>query len=174
MEKKIDRVIAWISNIIGYVGYVGIVAIMLLIAVDVIARGILKSGILGSYEIVERMLLVTIFAAFAFTQTHRGHVHVTLFVSKLPKKLGMVIFGLLGLLSTAASVFCAYAIVEQGNYSYTAGTHTGVLLIPLYPFYYIAAFCTVIFAITLLWDSVKCFIGISSEECCMDIRSSWE
>ena len=174
MVKKIDKVMSRITNTLGYVSYAAIILIMLLVVVDVIMRKSLRSGILGSYELVERLLLLLVFAAFAFTQTERGHVHVTLFMSKLPKPVGMFIFGLLGLLSTAASVFCAYAMVEQGNFSLEKNTTTAVLLIPLYPFFYIAAVCMFIFTVTVLWDSIKSFIGIANKEIAEDIRSTWE
>ena len=174
MIKKIDKIFSGISNAIGYVSYVGLVAIMLLIVVDVLLRKLMKTGIVGSYELVERMLLITIFAAFAFTQTHRGHIHVTLFLTKLPKTVRMFLFGFFGLLSTAASAFCAYSIMAQGSFSFTAATFTAVLKIPLYPFFYIAAFCMLIFTFTLLWDSIKCFAGMKNDEIREDIQSSWE
>ena len=174
MIKKIDKILSRITTSFGYVSYVSIVFIMLLVVVDVIMRKILRAGILGSYEIVERALLLLIFAAFAFTQTEKAHVHVTLFVSKLPKPVGMFIFGFLGVLSTSAAVFCAYSMVEQGKFSFEKYTTTAVLLIPLYPFFYIAGVCMYIFAVVLLWDSVKSFIGIKNEEICKEIRSAWE
>lgn len=174
MVKKIDKVISGITGAICYVSIAAIVLTMLLTVIDVLTRKLMRTGIVGSYELTERLLLVMIFAAFAYTQTKKGHVHVTLFLSKFPKSLGVFIFGILGLLSTGAAVFCAYAITEQGKYSLTAGTLTAVLHIPLYPFYYIAAFCMYVFAITLLWDAIKCFIGLKNDEVCTEIRSSWE
>ena len=174
MIKKIDKFLSVVSNWFMWVSYVGIVAIMVLIVIDVAMRRFLQAGIAGSYEIVERMLMIMIFAAFAYTQTQRGHIHVTLFLGKFPRVVGMIVFGLLGLLTTTAAVFCAYSLMVQGDYSLAAGTHTSVVKIPLYPFFYISAVLAYLFALTLLWDSIKCFIAIKNKELSDDIRSVCE
>ena len=174
MIKKIDNVIGRISGTIGFFTFIAYVLIMALITVDVIFRKAFHSSILGSYELVERMLLILVFAAFAYTQTNRGHIHVTLFISRMPKAFSMILFGFLGLLSAGTAVFCAYATLLQGNFSVSSSTVTAVLHIPLYPFFYIAAFCMLIFAVTLLWDAIKSFIGVGNKEVAADIRSSWD
>jgi len=172
--KKIDKVMAKITGTIGYVSYAAIIIIMLLIVVDVFMRKVVLKGILGSFELVERMLLIMIFASFAYTQTLRGHVHVTLFIAKFPRAVRMGLFGLLGLLSTGTVVFGFVAMIEQSKYSYTAKTVTPVLHIPLYPFFCVAAFCMFIFAVTLFWDAVKCFYGMVYDELMEDMQSSWD
>ena len=174
MLKKIDVVVSRITSAICYVSYVAIVAIMLLTVADVFMRKVLLRGILGSYELVERMLLIMIFAAFAFAQTQRGHVHVTLFITKFPRVIRMLIFGILGLLSTGTAVFCGIALIEQVKFSFTARTVSPVLLIPLYPFFAIAMVCMFVFAITLFWDTIKSFAGIKSDELAADIQKSWD
>lgn len=174
MIKKIDKILSLITGAIGYVGYVGMVVIMVFIVADVLARGVLRQGIVGTYEIVERVLLVMLFAAFAYTQTHKGHIHVTLFLPKFPRVIQMLLYGTFELLSFITAGFCAYAIIMQGNYSLTASTTTAVLRIPLYPFYYIAAFGMFVFAITLFWDAIKCYIGIKNIDVCNEIQSTWE
>lgn len=174
MINKIDKVISRITGSICYVGYAGIVFIMLLTVIDVFTRKVFHTGIVGSYELIERTLLIMIFAAFADAQVLRGHIHVTLFLAKFPRVLSLILFGLFGLLSTAASAVCSYALLEQGRYCLSAGTTTAVLFIPHYPFYYIAAFCMLVFTLVLLWDSIKCFIGIAQEEVGEEIRSYWE
>ena len=174
MIKKIDRVIARISGGIGSITYVAFTGIMILISVDVVMRKVFEISIPGSYELVERMLLILVFAAFAYAQTNRGHIHVTLFIGRFPKFISMALFGVLGLLSTSTAVFCGYVIWLQGNFSLRSKTVTAVLHIPLYPFFYIASFCMCVFALTLFWDAIKSFIGIANSEVAEDIQSSWE
>lgn len=173
MIKKIDKCLSAFTYALGILSGVGVIVIMLLTVADVIMRRVLLTSIIGSYEIVERLLLISVFGTFALAQTSRSHVHVTLLVSRLPKALGMAVFGVLGLLSTFAAGFCGYALIQQGIESFNLKTTTAVLQWPLYPFFYIAAFFTFVLAITILWDSVKSFIGIFNEEVREDIRSSW-
>ena len=174
MIKKIDKIIARISGGIGSVTYVAFVGIMFTISVDVIMRKVFQFSIPGSYEIVERMLLLLVFAAFAYGQTNRAHIHVTLFIKLFPKLIRMALFGVLGLLSTATAIFCGYAVWLQGDYSLRAKTVTAVLYIPLYPFFYIASVCMYAFALTLLWDAIKSFIGVVNDEVAKDLQSTWD
>ena len=174
MIKKIDKIIAGISRGISIVTYVAFIGVMAIIAIDVIGRKVFQTGIIGSYEIVERMLLILIFGAFAYAQTARGHIHVTLFISKMPKAFGTGLFGVLGLLSAGTAVFCGYATLIQGGFSFYTKTTTSVLQIPLFPFFYIATFCMFVFALTLFWDAIKSLIGTRNEEAAENIRSSWD
>ena len=173
MIKKTDKIVTKISNTIGLVSYVALVIMMLLITVDVLMRKIFLITVVGSYEIVQLMLLLLVFAAFAYAQTNRSHIHVTMFIAMMPRPISMMLFGLWGILSTCAAILCGYALILQASYSHAAGTWTPVLYIPLYPFHYIAAFCMFIFALTLLWDAIKSFAGVVNEEVAKDINSSW-
>ena len=173
MVKKIDKIIAYIAGGISSVTYVAFIGIMFTISVDVTMRKVFQFSIPGSYELVERMLLLLVFAAFAYTQTNRGHIHVTLFIRLFPKWLRMSLFGVLGLVSAVTAVICGYAVWIQANYSVSSRTVTAVLLIPLYPFFYVASLCMYAFAFTLLWDAIKSFIGIANDEVAEDIQSTW-
>ena len=173
MIKKIDKIIVCISGGISSVTYLSFIGIMLIISVDVTLRKVFRSSIPGSYELVERMLLLLVFAGFAYTQAIRGHIHVTLFIRLFPKFIRMALFGFLGLLSTVTATFCGYAVWLQANHSVSSRTVTAVLNIPLYPFFYVASLCMYAFAFTLLWDTIKSFMGIVNNEIAEDIQSAW-
>lgn len=172
--KTIDTIIKKIASILSIVGFASLIIIMFLITIDVLMRKIIDVAIPGSYEIVERLLLLLVFASFAYGQTNRSHIHVTMFVSKFPRPVGMALFGIFSLLSFIGCALMAYALVLQGQYAFTAGTWTPVLQIPLYPFFYIAAVCSAVFAITILWDAIKSLVGIGSKEWADDIASTWD
>ena len=174
MVKKLDKIVSGISGTVSIVSYVCLVGIMLLMTVDVFMRKLFDAAIVGSYEIVERLLLLLVFAAFAYAQTNKAHIHVTMFVSKLPRGISLGVFGFWNLISTATAIVCGYALCLQGAYALEAGTWTPVLYIPLFPFFYIAAVGMFIFALTLLWDTAKCFIGIGDKEVGDEIRSHWD
>lgn len=173
MMKKIDKGISLLTGIVSTVSYIGFLAVMAVIAIDVVMRKMFGNGITGAYEIVQYVLMCGVFASFAYCQSLRGHVHVTMFISKLPAKPRFLVYGLTGLLSTIAAIALTYAASVQANYSFTAGTKTGVLGIPLYPFFWVECFCMAIFAITLFWDVVKSIMAMWNQEAAEDIQSSW-
>ena len=171
--KIIDKVVSVLTSIVSTLSYVGFLAIMALIAVDVFLRKFFRGGVTGTYELVQYLLMCGVFASFAYTQSLRGHVHVTMFIAKFPKHLRFIVYGLTGVFSTVAAVVLTYAAAIQTNYSMTAGTKTGVLGVPLYPFFAVECFCMGVFAVTLAWDVVKSFIALGNQEVADDIQSSW-
>lgn len=173
MFKKIDAVLSRITGVVSLVSYLGFLAIMLLIVVDVVLRKLSGSGITGAYEMVERILMCGVFAGFAYTQSLQGHVHVTMLISHFPAKLRFIVFGLTGIISSFAAFALSYAAVYQASYSFSAATRTGVLGIPLYPFFWIEAVCMAAFGIALLWDAFKSFAAVGNKELAAQIQSNW-
>lgn len=83
IPRNILGIVEGICNkgvIISYIAFT-IVAVSTL--VDVFCRYVLGRPILGVIEINERMIPIMIFMALAMTQRYRGHISVTVFVSKL-------------------------------------------------------------------------------------------
>lgn len=173
MIKKIDKISLTLTSVVSIVSYVGFLAVMLLIVVDVLLRKVVGSGVTGAYEMVERLLMVAVFASFAYTQSKQGHVHVTMFISKLPSVLRFILVGLTGILSSGAAFLLAYAAVLQAKSSLALGTKTGVLGIALCPFFWVEAVCMAVFGIALLWDVIKSFAAIKNKEVAQEIQSHW-
>ena len=174
MIKKIDKIISTISTAGAYVSCVLISAIMFLICIDVFLRKVFRFSIAGSYEIVECLLMLVVFTAFAMAQTRKGHIHVTVFISKFPRIPQTIINGILGLISFVAAFFCAYALWYQAMYSMNIHTVTSVLYMPLYPFYFVSSVCVYIFAVTLLWDAIKSLMAVKNDETYKEMRKGWD
>jgi TRAP-type C4-dicarboxylate transport system permease small subunit len=139
---------------VSIVSYGGVVAIMLLNVVDVLMTKTLHKSFTGAYEISEVLLLCTVMASFAYGQSKKTHINITLIVRILPRFLKFFVFGLMELLSTATAFAVGYAAVVQAKSSMVKGAVTSVLLIPLYPFYYIEAIAMFVFSLVLFYDAV--------------------
>jgi len=171
--KTIDKIVNKISSGWSIFSYIAMVLVMLLITVDVILRKVAHITIVGSYEIVERCLLVLVFCGFAYGQTNHAHIHVTLFLTMFSKKVSLFLYGVWHVLSFIGAVLTGYAMILQMQYAISAGTWTPVLQIALWPFYLISAIGMFIFALTIIWDAVQCFVGLGVEEWDEKIRSAW-
>lgn len=170
MVKKIDDIIGKVCGFISIFSIASFVGIILIITIDVAWRKLFSGGILGSYEIVERLLLILVFGTFAYAQVKKGHIHVTLFIAKFPRVFRMVLFGVLGLLSAGTAMYCGYSTITQAMMTKIP---TAVLRIPLSPFFYIAAVCMFVFAAVLLWDAIKCFVALKDNDIREEIESAW-
>lgn len=162
--KRTESILYKITNAVSLLSFVGILLIMGITVGDVIMRFVTGRTIIGAYEIVERLLFCAVFASFAYAQIHKGHVHITMVIGILPKNIRMFILGLTGLLSTFMCFTLAYAATIQANMSLKSNYTTGVLKIKLFPFYWLEFATMLVFAFVVLWDAIKCFVGMANEE----------
>lgn len=153
--KKIVDKAAYVAAIISYI----MVAILVLLNVaDVVATKLFQNSISGAYEISECVLMVGVFAAFAYGQTQKTHVHMTLFIDKLPARGKYLIYMLGHILSTVMCGLLTYAMGTQTVRELTGHTTTGILKIPYWPFYLLSVIAMAIFTFTLVYDIVDCFL----------------
>lgn len=174
MVAKIDKGVSIFAKAVCGITFAAFLAMMLIIMIDVVSRTITGNSLQGTYEIVERLLMMGVFASIAYTQTEHGHVHVTMLISHLPLKPALIINGITSLLSVAAILMIAYASFLQSQFSYAQHTTTGVLFIPLFPFYIAETLGMIIFSLAVIWDTIKCFIALGNEEVAESIRSTWD
>lgn len=174
MIAKITKGINIFAKAVCGITFAAFMIMMILIVVDVCMRTITGSSLRGTYEIVERLLMTGVFASIAYTQTQHGHVHVTMLLSHLPEKVAFVINGIMSLLSTVVILLVLYASILQTQFSYSYHTVTGVLYIPLWPFYVVESIGMAIFAVTVLWDTVKNFIALKNKEVAEEIKATWD
>jgi len=170
---KIEKVINKITIYICYISFYGMLAIMLLNVADVFMAKFF-SPIIGTYEITSRLLLCTVFAAFAYTQTQKKHITMTLIVSRFPRPLRFTMFSLMGYLSFIISALLTYAAFYQCDVARVGGTTTDILFIPLYPFFFVQAIAMAALTVTLAFDAVLSSIAIVRKDFADHVSSSWE
>jgi len=170
--KRINNVVGKFTKVVCYISFIGIIAIVLLNVADVILAKTFKP-ILGAYEITQRLLLCTVFASFAYAQTKKTHINMTILVERFPRVIRFILFTLMSILSIFAAGALMYAAFYQGGVSYDLGTATEVLYIPLYPFFYVQALAMAAFVIVLVFDTVMSFISIFKEDFATYVMSGW-
>ena len=127
IRKIIQRCTLYMS----YVGMVLLLPMMLLTSSEVIGRAVWSQPIPGSLELSSYMLAAFILLGLAYTQQVKGHVRVTMFISRLPQRWGL----LLDVLTTLLSLFIIAVMAWQG---WVVGikeqTVSDMLRIPQFPF----------------------------------------
>lgn len=170
---KIGKIVNGIAVIVSIVSYGGVVAIMLLNVADVLLTKLLGRPITGAYEITEVLILCTIMASFAYAQTKKNHINMTILIKTFPEILRYFVYGLMGLISTGTAAVVGYAALQQAAGAIARGTVTSVLFIPLYPFYYVEAATMFVFALTLLYDAVLSFAAMFSRKYAQLVSAGW-
>jgi len=127
VRKTIQRCTLYMS----YIGMILLIPMMLLTSGEVVGRAVWSKPIPGSIELSSYLLASFILLGLAYTQQVKGHVRVTMFVSRLPKKWGLV----LDVITSLLSLFIIAVMAWQG---WTVGmeerTVSDMLRIPQFPF----------------------------------------
>jgi TRAP-type C4-dicarboxylate transport system permease small subunit len=170
---KLGKIVDKTTFIISLISYGGVVAIMLLNVLDVLLTKLFIKPVSGAYEITECLLLCTVIASFAYGQSKKSHINMTMVIRVFPRVPKFLVFGLMGLLSVGTAAVVGYAAVMQAQSAMSKGTITSVLGIPMYPFYYIEAAAMFVFALVLLYDTILAFMAIFSKKYAEIVTSTW-
>ncbi|HIJ19858.1 MAG TPA: TRAP transporter small permease [Deltaproteobacteria bacterium] len=95
---------------LSFVGMFFLIPMMLLTTADVLGRAIWSRPIPGAMELSSYILSIFILLGVAYTHQVKGQVRVTMLVSKLPRRLAV----LLEILTTLISLFIISILAWQG------------------------------------------------------------
>jgi TRAP-type C4-dicarboxylate transport system permease small subunit len=163
-----------IAGVLSILSFVGFFFIMAITACDIIIRYVTGDSILGVYEIVERVMICAVFASFAYTQTEHAHVQITLIAAKYPERLKFIMLALNYLLCAIASVFVAYAAARQAGVALNSNYTTGILHIPLYPFYWVEVVSMIVLCIAFLFDMANSLYALFHRATADEILAEWK
>ena len=145
IKKGIQR----INFYLCLVGMFLLIPMMLLTAADVIGRAVWARPIPGAVEICSYMLAIFILLGVAYTHQVKGHVRVSMLVSRLPERAGLI----LDSMTTLLSLFILSILAWQG---WVVGieerTVSDMLRIPQLPFRLLVSVAGVFLCLELLID----------------------
>lgn len=125
-------------------------AMILLIAGNIIGRTFFNHPLTGTIELVELLILATVFLIVAYTEKEKGHVSVDILFKRLPYRIQKISYIVLNILN---AVFFL-ALVVQGIRMTWAYIHpfraTDILNIPLAPFMFLIAFGSLVMILAIL------------------------
>jgi TRAP-type C4-dicarboxylate transport system permease small subunit len=152
-RKTVQRCTLYMS----YIGMILLIPMMLLTSAEVVGRAVWSRPIPGSMELSSYMLAIFILLGIAYTHQVRGHVRVTMLVSRLPRKWGIA----LDVITTLLSLFIIAVMTWQG---WVVGieerTVSDMLRVPQFPFRLLVSLGGLLLFLELLldlWDNLKKF-----------------
>ena len=164
--EKVTKGVAWIS-------FVCVVVMMLMNVVDVIIGYLFSKHILGAYELTQRLLMCAVFTAFAYGQSKKTHINMTIVIAKFPRAVRFVIFTVMSILSVLAAGAMTYAAGVQTGVAISTGYMTEVLYIPLWPFYVVETVAMAIFTLALIYDTVLYVVAIFRDDFAEMVQADW-
>jgi TRAP-type transport system small permease protein len=147
----LERILTPIIPVVGYIGS-GVVALaMFSIVADVTGRRFFNTPVTGTLEMNEFMLVIITFCTITYCQFLKGHVTIDLFVERLPKKTQVILDSIIYVFYLIVAALLSWQLYGYALTAITQHTTSGTLLIPIFPFGFIAAVaCTLLFLVVLL------------------------
>jgi TRAP-type C4-dicarboxylate transport system permease small subunit len=145
VRKWVRKANLWLSNL----GMLVLIPMMLLTTGEVVGRTVWSKPIPGSMELSSYMLAVFVLLGVAYTHQVKGHVRVSMLVSRLPKRIQAA----LELFTTLLSL-CIVAIVAWQGWVLAIEEHavSDMLRIPQAPFKFLVFVAGLCLALELLLD----------------------
>ncbi|MFO8088797.1 MAG: TRAP transporter small permease [Desulfatiglandaceae bacterium] len=161
MRKYLQKMTLWLSNL----GMILLIPMMLLTSGEVVGRAVWSKPIPGSMELSSYMLAIFVLLGIAYTQQVKGHVRVSMLVSRLPERVQAALEVLTTLLS-----LCIVAIVAWQGWvlAMEEKAVSDMLRIPQAPFKFLVFVAGASLCIELLIDLVdatKKLAGSSHGSC---------
>ena len=171
--KKISARMEKFTTAVGYFSFVCVLLLVVLNVTDVALNKIANKNIIGAYEISQRLLMCAVFSSFAYAQSKKAHINMTILIEKLPRALRFILFTLMSLLSIVAAGAMTWAAYLQTLDCLKRGYVTEVLYIPLWPFYVIMIIAMAIFTVTIIYDTILYAIAIKRDDYAEMIQKDW-
>ena len=137
--EKFERFNRLIGGLMKWVGIFAYLLIMVITCVDVIGAKLFRIPVFGAIDIVMLAQLLAISFAAAITLIEGRHIQVEFFVLLLPKRIQIIINGIVHLLGFALFLLIVWRLFIFGYSLQEGGEETATAYIPLFPFVYCAA-----------------------------------
>ncbi len=139
-----------ITRLFTWVGIGGSTLMTLIIVCNVLGRFLFKRPLLGTGELVEALLVIVVFSSLAYTEARRGHVHVELVVSRLPKPAQATLAGIMSFLCGVFFLIMAWQAGKLAVFYLSPTVESPLLSIPHSALMLIIALGSVVLALEML------------------------
>jgi TRAP-type C4-dicarboxylate transport system permease small subunit len=158
LKSRIQGLNRWVSG----AGAVFLIPLMLITTADVICRDLFNRPVAGAVELSGYFLAVFVLLGLGYTQQVKGHVEVSVIISRLPLRPRLI----LNIITTLIGLFIFSILVWQGLVvGIRERTVSDMLRIPQSPFRLlvaVAAFSVCLELLVDIGDSIRKLVGWTS------------
>lgn len=115
-------------------------AVVLIMVVDVGGRKFFNRPLLGGVELVEQLLLVSVYSSIPLVSLARGHINIEIFDALVPKALAPLRQTACDLFCGLLMIGCAWLVGQHALETRANGDTTTLLRITLWPLECLVAF----------------------------------
>jgi TRAP-type C4-dicarboxylate transport system permease small subunit len=112
-------------------------------------------------------------ASFAYGQSKKVHINITLIISRMPRIPKFIIFGLMSILSAVTAGVMAYSAYIQIGYSIKNHLITDVLYWPKTPLFVVEFISLLALTVVLIFDTIMIFAALKDDDVAAEVVSTW-
>ena len=148
MLTKIDKVVEKICTKVALASICSLFFLMCMTGIHVIMRKFTPVSVPDSIGLTECSMIVIVFLSMGYLQVNKGHIRVDIVVDRFPPRLRSFIEAIILVGCTVILLIVMYANILQAQLQYSTNLATGVLKIPLWPFFVVVCIGLLLFAVS--------------------------
>jgi len=163
--QNVKKGLETVSKVLNWISMVFVVLMIVLVTVDVVGHYLFHKPLTGSNDIIELMMVVTVFCSLGYCAFYDGNVRVDVIYGRLSKRIQtcLDVFSFAG--STLIFTLITWRLgVRAWNIVQNplSGPSTGTLEIPHLSFMWLATFCSLILCLILLMKLINSIVRLKS------------
>lgn len=148
-----------ISRVSNVIGTFALVAMVLITVTEIISRRAFGAPIVGATELTLLFFVLVIFLMLANCAIEDGHIIVTLFTQRFPKRVQLINAAVMHIITVGILSITSWQLVVYGMRVQSMGQTASIIPVPTYPFVYLAVLAfillTLVYLIKFLYSMVE-------------------
>ena len=153
--KILSRFIGPVSSYLDKISWIVLFSMMIYTVIDVLALKVFNYSLLGTVEMTALLMVVCVFCSFSETEMGNGHIRVDFIYNKMGKRLKAISDFISQTACTILFGFIGWSSILNGLEKLESNEVTMDLLLPLFPFAFIASAGCCLICIALLLKALK-------------------
>jgi TRAP-type C4-dicarboxylate transport system permease small subunit len=154
-QRFVKKATGYLNEIAGWT----VAAAMLIIVINVVARKVFKSPIMGAFEYASFLITIAISFGLAYCAVTNGHIIITIFAEKLNERTQKVLGVITDTIALAVLVLCTARIVMHAGNLIRKGEVSATTQTPFYIFIYLMAFGFGMLCLVQVAKIAEAFLG---------------
>lgn len=162
MSVYLDKIVGFLSRVVGpairwgnRVGVTILAVLMFFATADVILRYVFNKPIPGSFELQEFMMGIVVIMGIGYCTFGKGHISIDMLTNRFPQKTQAILNFSHYLIASCLFAGVCWRTVIQGLEVQSRLLTSSVLLIPLFPFYWVLAFASAMVCLAFFYNSLE-------------------
>ncbi|MFC1867268.1 TRAP transporter small permease [Thermodesulfobacteriota bacterium] len=160
--RAIRRVLHVVIRVTTWMAAAALGIMISIIVINVIGRYLFGRPFMGTVEIVQELLVITVFFSVAHTEVRKSHISFDEVVARFPRRARSILTSVVCFVAAVYFFLMSWQeVVLAGKYMRPVISGTDVLHIPIFPFVFIIAIGAILLGLEMLLNG---FFLISSED----------